>query len=242
VRSLADHPVALGLALVALLAACAEPMASPTASPTPVSPAATPMMPTPASAEPSPASPEPSPAGLELPDPGRPFDAAGLLREMEGSTRPGGVPEPLRTLAVAGAIADAVWTFDGSSWDTIAVSGYCGTSSCTVELAGTRLGDAGEDLWILEVDPAGPAVRVAAAELRALPADLAGELDAIARSADRDGRLESMMLGTARWLPPPDGDRFVLSYRTGSVEGSCRREVTVDAVRAEVVETTATNC
>jgi hypothetical protein len=198
--------------------------------------------PDPASPEPSPGSAEPSPAGLELPDPGRPFDAAGLLREMESSTRPGGVPEPVRTLAVAAAIADAVWTFDGSSWDTIAASGYCGTSSCTVELAGTRIGEAGEDLWILEVDPARPAVQVTAAELRALPAELVEQLDALARSADDAGGLASMMLGTVRWLPPPDGDRFVLSYRAGSVEGSCRRDVTLDAVRGEIVEMSATNC
>ncbi len=183
--------------------------------------------------------PEPS-AGIAVPEPGRPWDGAALLREMADSTRPDGVPASLRTAPIAEALADAIWTVDGATWDTFAIGGFCGTTSCTVEVAGTHLGRAGEDLWVLQVDPAGARVDVLDADVRSLPPELVEQLDGLARASID---LEGMVLGTARWLPPPtDPGRFGLSYRSGGEEGSCRRDLVLDAGSGEVVEETAAGC
>lgn len=246
-RSVAERLSAAALAL--LVAACAVD-ASPTPSVT-TSPLASPTPSgEPSSGEPSSASASASASqtatadGLALPTPGQPWEAATLLDEMRGSRRPGGVPDQLETQGVAEAVSRTVWTVDGAAWDTTAVGGFCGPSSCTLELAGTHLGRAGEDLWILDVVPSGE-VSVSSAEVRSLPWELIDELDALARELDaaEEAELDGMQLSTARWLPPPDEEgRFRLSYRSGGEEGSCAREVTLDAVGREIVESTATGC
>jgi hypothetical protein len=227
--------------LALAVAGCANPTASPTPTPLPSGSEAASPSTSQVSASPEPTF-EPTPVGVELPEPGRPFEGAGLLREMQSSTRPGGVPDAVQTRRLADAIAATLWTVDGSAWDTIAVGGYCGTTSCTVEIAGTRIGRAGEDLWVLEVEPETARVAVVAAELRSLPSDLVEELDELVRDSEAGRWLGDMMLTTARWMPPPTAERFVLSYRSGGEEDSCRRDVTVDAARAEVLETTASGC
>jgi hypothetical protein len=184
----------------------------------------------------------PSPAAIELPEPGRPFEASTLLTEMRVTSRPGGVPDELTTLAVATELARALWTFDGSGWDTMAVSGFCGSERCTLEIAGTRFGDLGEDLWIFAIRPATAELSVTAAELRSLPPDLVDALDKLTREVADFATLDGMLLTTARWLPPPLEHRFVLSYRTGGEEGSCARDLTLDAVRGTLVEESSTGC
>jgi hypothetical protein len=186
-------------------------------------------------------SPTPEPtAAVDVPEPGRPWDAATLLTEMAASRRPDGVPAPIQTLPVAEALADAIWTVDGTPWDTFAIGGFCGSTTCTLEVAGMHLSRAGEDLWVLEVDPASARVEVIDADVRSLPRELVEELDALARlGVDLDG----MVLGTTRWLPPPaEAGRFELSYRSGGEEGSCRRDLVLDAASGEIVEETATGC
>lgn len=184
-----------------------------------------------------------SPDALSLLEPGRPWDGAAILDEMQRSTRPGGVPEEIRTPAIAAEIAQAVWTVDGAGWDTVAAGGFCGASTCTVDLAGAHLGRAGEDLWTLEISRADGTVTPITSEVRSLPWDLVDAVDGLARELDADGDLGPMQLTTARWLPPPDEPgRFVLSYRSGGEEGSCAREVLLDAVRREIVEEGASGC
>lgn len=186
-------------------------------------------------------SPAPEPtAAVDVPEPGRPWDGATLLGEMAASRRPDGVPASIQTLPVAEALADAIWTVDGAAWDTFAIGGFCGSTTCTLEVAGTHLPRTGEDLWVLEVDPASARVEVIDADVRSLPPELVEDLDALARAAtDLDG----MVLGTTRWLPPPaEAGRFELSYRSGGEEGSCRRELVLDAASGEIVEETATGC
>lgn len=162
---------------------------------------------------------------------------------MRGSTRPGGVPEAVQTPALAGAIADAVWTIDGTPWDTLAIGGFCGSATCTLDLAGTHLGRAGEDLWTVEIDLGSGRVEPIVAEVRSLPGELVDALDRQARSLDEDGELGPMELSTARWLPPPaEAGRFVLSYRSGGEEGSCSREILLDADEGRIVERSATGC
>jgi len=56
------------------------------------------------------------------------------------------------------------------------------------------------------------------------------------------GLPEGLVLGSASWLPPPDDGRLVLAYRAGDEEGSCRREVTVDARSGGVSVTESLDC
>ena len=165
-------------------------------------------------------------------EPGRPFDAAEILDAMRDSRRPGGVPEELQTDAIAGALAEEVWTFDGRPWTSIVASGSCGVEACTVELSGAGPEAAGEDVWVFDIDPSDGSVSLASADLHAVPPTLAESLDELARATDEEGLLDGLIATSVRWLPPPDDGRFVLAYRSGEEEGSCMRDVTVDAARA----------
>ena len=229
------------LACMVLLAACT---AAPDISPTPVASQTATQQPTPTvppseTASPS-ATEEP---GIELPTAGRPWDGDAVLAEMRASTRPDGVPAAVQTPAIATAVADAVWTVDGAAWDTSAIGGFCGTQSCTLDVAGAHLNRAGEDLWTLRVDLATGAVEPLAAEVRSLPWELIDELDELARWLDDAGELEPLVLTTVRWLPPPmEAGRFALSYRSGGEEGSCAVELVLDASGGEIVDRSASAC
>lgn len=165
-------------------------------------------------------------------EPGRPFDAAEILDAMRDSRRPGGVPDQVQTEAIAAALADQVWTLDGRPWTSVVAGGSCGADACTLELSGAGPDAAGEDVWVFDVDPTDGSVSVATADLHAMPTALAASLDGLARGADEEGLLDGLIVTSVRWLPPPDDGRFVLAYRSGEEEGSCMRDVTVDAARA----------
>lgn len=180
--------------------------------------------------------------GLAAGEPGRPFDATGILAAMRDSRRPGGVPEALQTDAIASALADQVWTLDGKPWTSLTAGGSCGTDSCTLELSGGGADAAGEDVWVFAVDPADGSVRLASADLHAVPASFAASLDELARASDPDGLLDGLLATSVRWLPPPDDGRFVLAYRSGDEEGSCVRDATIDAARATVEIGTGSGC
>lgn len=181
-------------------------------------------------------SPAPSePAGLALPDPGRPFDATTLLDAMRTSRRPGGVPDQLETDQIAGAAADAIVTIDAQPWTTMAIGGSCGPERCTLEVAGTRPGSLGEDLWVLEVVPETGSVTVSSATLAAIPDELVTPLDELARSLVEPDRLDDLVLASIRWLPAAADGRFVLVYRSGGEEGSCAADVTLDALTPAVI-------
>lgn len=155
---------------------------------------------------------------------------------MRTSRRPGGVPDQVETDAIAAAVAEAIWTYDGEPWTTMAIGGSCGAATCLLEVAGTGSGAAGEDLWVFEVTPSTGAVTVTTAELRSLPDELIGELDELMRNEILSPANFSpeWALTTVRWLPPPDDGRFVLSYRSGGEEGSCRADFTIHAPTARL--------
>ncbi len=171
-------------------------------------------------------------AGAAAGEPGRPFDAGEILAAMRDSGRPGGVPEPLQTDAIASALAEQIWTLDGRPWTSIVAGGSCGSDACTLELSGAGPDATGEDVWVFDVDPNDGSVRLATADLHGVPSTLAASLDEVARAADEEELLEDLIVTSVRWLPPPDDGRFVLAYRSGDEEGSCMRDVTVDAARA----------
>ena len=226
--------LAMAALLVATAAACtAEPPAPTNPSPTPTtspSPPASPIA-TPRSTQ----TEAPGPTGIELPAAGTPFDPATIMTAMSDSRRPGGVPDQLETESIAAAVAAAVVTFDGLPWTTMAASGSCGADSCTLELAGTRPDSHGDDVWIFDVRPAAGTVAVTTAELRGLPNAMLPAIDALARSLLPAAPLEGLLLTSVRWLPPPDGGRFALSYRGDGEEGSCGLDLSLDAVTPGIV-------
>jgi len=187
------------------------------------------------------ATPSPTASGLVLPEPARPFDADTLLAAMRDSRRPGGVPDELESDAVASALADAIWTFDGLPWATLSAGGSCGPQTCTLEVGGAHRGAPGEDLWVFSVTPADGSVEVASADLRSLPDDMIAPLDELARSVHPSPGKLGLVLTSVRWLPPPDDGRFVLSYRSGE-EGGCGVEVTLDAVAKNLVSDRVVEC
>jgi hypothetical protein len=240
VRSIEIGPW-LGLALIVLVgAACTTTTPPSPRLPTPTTQARGSTPDAPASR--STASAGPSVAGINVPEPGRPFDAAMLLAAMRDSRRPGGVPAEIETDAVAAALADTIWTFDGRPWTTTAAGASCGPQRCTLEVAGGSAGAHGDDLWVFAVSPTTGSVEVVSSELRSLPADLLVPLDELARSVAADGSLAGMLLTGVRWLPPPDQGRFVMSYRSGGEEGSCRVDLTLDAADAVLVSDIVRDC
>jgi hypothetical protein len=234
----------LALAVAACLVACAAPAPGPSTR----TPGASPSVGAPSAAStagptPSASASAPGEVTIEVPTPGHPWDGTALLDAMRASTRPGGVPDELETPGLAAAIAASVWTVDGTAWDTSSVGGYCGPSTCTIDIAGTHVNRAGEDLWTMEVGLASGTIVPLVAEVRSLPHELVESLDRLARALADPGALDSMTLATARWLPPPAGvGQFILSYRSGGEEGSCARELTLDAARGEILEDEATGC
>ncbi len=177
------------------------------------------------------ASPRATPSASATPgfaiEPGRPYDAPAILEAMRTSRRPGGVPDELETEAIAAAVSQVIYTLDGTPWPSMAIGGSCGPSTCTLELAGTPQAALGEDLYVLSVAPASSGVEVLETNLRGMTPEIAEHLDARARAA-WEGNLEGLVLASARWQPPPDSSRFLLSYRSGGEEGSPGVELILD--------------
>lgn len=172
----------------------------------------------------------------------QPFDASDILRAMRDSRRPGGVPAELQTEAIAAAVADTIWTLQGDPWDAISAGGSCGADACTLEVAGSAAGDAGEDVWVLSVDPATAEVEVVTADLHAIPRPAAEAIDRMARAADGGAALDDLLLTSVRWHPPPDDGTFSLAYRSGDEEESCSIDVELDVVSGELTEVATSGC
>ncbi len=222
-----------------VLAACATavtPKPSP-ATPTPLPPATSTT--TPSATAPTTPSASQAP-GPEWPAAGLPYGGGEILDAMRSSRRPGGVPDALETAPIAEAVAELLWTIDGTAWDTIAASGSCSSpTECRLELAGSRRGWLGEDVWVFAVDPSVPAVVVEDTTLGSVPPAVGDDLDALARSLVDLGGLR---LTSVRWTPPPADERFELSYRDAGEEGGCTVELVVDAVAGTLVREQRGGC
>jgi hypothetical protein len=168
--------------------------------------------------------------------PGTPYTAAELLAAMRDSRRPGGVPDELKREAIAGAIAEQAWTWDGEPWESLSVGAACGADACSLDLAGAPSGAAGTDLYSFTIDPTSGAVELLSTDLHGYPPALEEKLDAAARAALDSTDLDGLALVGARWLAPPDTDRYWLAYRSGGEEGSPGIDVLVDLATGDVLE------
>lgn len=168
--------------------------------------------------------------------PGTPYTAADLLAAMRDSRRPGGVPDELETEAIAGAIAERTWTWDGEPWESLSVGAACGPDGCSLDLAGAPGGGAGTDLYTFGIDSLSGAVELLSTDLHGHPPGLEEVLDAAARAALDPEVLDGMALTGTRWLTPPDTDRYWLAYRSGGEEGSPGVDVLLDLASGEVLE------
>jgi len=180
------------------------------------------------------ASPTATASGYDEAAPGLPYDAATLLAAMRDSRRPGGVPDPLETDAIAQALASQIWTWDGRPWSIIAVGGACAPRSCTLEIVGSREGAAGTDFYAFDVDADGTTTLVTA-DLHAYDAALDELLDRAARSATGDELAGFAYVG-AGWLPPPDAGVYRLAYRTGGEEGAPGIDLLLHLASGRVVD------
>ncbi len=226
----------LGPAVVVLaLAACANPSPSASDQPSTSTAASNP------SAAASVVIGDPG-SPISLGPPGHPFDADDILAALRDSRRPDGVAEELQTQEVAAAVADTIWTLQGESWDSIATGGTCDGGQCSLEIAGSAAGDAGEDVWVLSVDPATADVRVVDADLHGIPLETADAIDRLARSVDGGDALDGLLLTSVRWNAPPDESMFDLAYRSGDEEESCAMDVRLDVLSGELTEISASGC
>lgn len=146
--------------------------------------------------------------------------------------------------AIAGAIADRLWTIDGEPWEEIVAGGSCGPSRCTLELSGSAPSAAGEDLWVFAVEPASGTVEIVTPDLHSVSNAIAADLDRRARAADAgaDGVLEGLLFSAVRWLPPPAEDRFRLAYRSGNEEESCAVDLELDAAGGRITDVVPSGC
>lgn len=187
------------------------------------------------------ASVRPSASVAKLATPGTPYEAADVLAAMLDSRRPGGIPDELKTESVAAALAAELWTWDGEPWASWTVGGACGPQACSLDVAGSSAAGAGTDLYSFVVERGSGAVTLAGTDLHGYPQDLETTLDAIARRALEPADLTGLSLVAARWLPPPQTDRYWLAYRSGGEEGAPRLDVLVDLATGEAAVLEAEN-
>ena len=225
-----DRRLVVGVvAALAILSGCGSgtsPSPSPTSPPPSISPSGAATTP----------SAEPSTTPAVAADPGQPYEAAAILEAMRSSRRPGGVPDELETDAIAAAVADEVWTFDGAPWAVWSVGGSCGPTTCTLEVGGTPSDAIGEDLYVLEVTPASASVELVEASLHGLSQNVVDRLDREARNAWSGADLGEMVLASAAWHAPPHASEFVLSYRSGGEEGAPGLDLVLDVASGAVTE------
>jgi hypothetical protein len=172
----------------------------------------------------------------------QPYTAAEILAAMRASRRPGGVPDEVEVQAVAAAIADAIWTFDGRPWSTMSAGGSCGELTCTIEIVGTNAGSSGQDLWSFDVMRSDWSVSVARRELGAVPDALRDDFDRLARTLVPNGRLDGLVLGAVTWLGPTDANAFELAYRSGNEESSCSIDVVLAPLDRAILDSRETDC
>jgi hypothetical protein len=116
----------------------------------------------------------------------------------------------------------------------LAIGGACGPRECTLDVAGSRQGMPGSDLYSFVVTADG-GVTLLTSDLHAYDPSLDSTLDRAARQA-AGGALNGLTYIGARWLVPPDSGRYWLAYRSGGEEGAAGVDLLLDLGSGEAVE------
>jgi hypothetical protein len=190
-------------------------------------------------AAPPPSSPplgQPEPPRIVLPKPGRPYTAANMLTVLRAAPRSQLSADLVRP-EVAEALSLAVWTFDGRPYRVVVAEGSCVPRGCQVSVQGAPnpADEVRSDHYIFDIDLDRFELSPKYVGLRAFPAELHPQLDAIARAALPRDRLEGLAYDSAIWLPPPEFGRFEVTYDEGGLEGSRGLRVLVDARVGSVI-------
>jgi hypothetical protein len=173
---------------------------------------------------------------IALPNPGRPYTSADILRVLRAA--PGSrLPGELVRSEVAEALAQAVWTFDGRPYQILAAEGSCGPRGCELSVQGVPdiADEARLDHYIFNVDPTSFALTRVYLGLAAFPPEINPQLDKIVRAGVPPQRLEGLSYVSATWLPPPEFGRFEVTYDDGGLEGSRGLKVLVDTRLGSVI-------
>jgi hypothetical protein len=162
-------------------------------------------------------------------EPGQPYVAEDLASYINAA--PVGFPTALRTPAVAEALADRIWTFDGQPYRDLWLAGSCENGACEFSATGVpafaRSADV-VDAYFLKVNlGSGLFSDGGRPSLKGLPSELVPRLDAIARAHDAAALLADEALLGATWEIPPPAGTFLLRYGRGLEEGDPAAFVTV---------------
>jgi hypothetical protein len=143
---------------------------------------------------------------------------------------------------LAQAIADQVWTYDGSPYREVWIQGSCdesGLGRCELTLSGlppfapTR---ESQDTYAWNVDLATGLIAPGRPQLKGHPPELDPELDALAQSLDTKGQLAEKGLIGVEWVLPPARDTFFLRYgKSEEMGGSGAIFVTLDRANREIL-------
>jgi hypothetical protein len=184
-------------------------------------------------------SPLATPAGTAH---GAPYTAAEIAAELRDV--PPDFPAALRSSTITREISDAaartIWSYDGRPYRDLRFQGSCdegGVQRCEVTATGVPLfvgsGD-NADTYNWQITNAG-ITTLGEPQLKGYPAELDPELDAMARSLDRDGRLTGLSLLGVEWKLAPPQDAYVLRYGTGNEEGDRALLVTLDRAGRQIL-------
>ncbi|HEX5826387.1 MAG TPA: hypothetical protein VFY23_02620 [Candidatus Limnocylindrales bacterium] len=203
------------LVVAGALAACSPAASSPVDPGSSKKPSTSPPA---ASADPvaTPVVPSASPAADV---PGRPYDGQALLALMRTQQQPALDPS-LVTDAVAAAMAEQVWTYDGTPYRQVMFEGSCESGACALGLTGlpSAAGDPSfADAYRWAVEPGASVLRTEGGwpSLSGYPHELDEALAEEARLLDAEGLLEGLQLSSVRWVPDLEDRVFELQFDDG---------------------------
>jgi hypothetical protein len=157
------------------------------------------------------------------------------------------VATDLLNSAVAAAIADAIWTWDGQSYDRWWIEAYC-ARTCELVIQGIPASDiAGEeDMYHFhQFDPSRPAQTLELGDYPSLggyPAALDPEIEQLGRALDEGGVLDDLGYFHASWFPPPRSGEFLAFFSDGNEEGGSNAYVWLNLVERRLIKLLPVTC
>jgi len=176
--------------------------------------------------------------------PGQPYSAEAIALELQDVSYnfPPQLKAPAVTEMLAQAIADQLWTYDGSPYREVWIQGSCdesGLGRCELTLSGLppfapTIDSQDGYAWSIDL-ASGLIAPLGRPQLKGYPPELDAELDALARSLDTEGRLAEKGLLGVEWVLAPAEDAYLLRYGKGEEEGDPTLYVTLDRTNKEIL-------